>query len=286
MEKDGILLDIEDDLGTVILSRQITPGIYYISAASEEGTIPCEYYIARKECPELSQEAKRYGKPLEHHPEYLCYPASTPDNGRMVIEYEAFRYLKKHGLPYPEVESLLTITDYGREYAPEYFGDYPAPLTTPRGVMLKYITLISGVFLIETDELEKVLAVCYPIWSSELSDYTKAQGELVEYDLLRGIDNTEGYLYFTERSACLALFELRTSNKKIEQSGRINERAMMNAIWAYHPAYATSHNLREQAGLNDGLAELVILLDVAPERRSTDNVIPVFEGAGTDYLNI
>ncbi len=286
MEKDGILLDIEDDLGTVILSRQITPGIYYVSATSEDGTIPCEYYIAKKECSELSQDAKQYGRPLAHHPDYLCYPASTPDSGRMVVEYEAIRYLKKRDLPCLENESLLTITDYGREYAPGYFGDYPAPLMTPQGLTMKYFTLLSGVFLIETDELKKILAVCYPIWSSELSDYTKSQGELVEYDLLRGIDNTEGYLYFAERNACLALFELRTSNKKIEQSGRINERAMMNAIWAYHPAYATSHNLREQAGLNDGLAELVILLDVAPERRSTDNVIPIFEGAGTDYLNI
>ncbi len=287
MEKDEIMLALEDDLGSIIMSQHITPGIYYVSAAMDDETVPNEYYIAERECTELSLEAKRYGQPLENHPEYLCYPAGSPDNGRMVIEYEANRYLKKQGLPLMECESLLAIADYGREYEPEYFGDYPTPLYTPKGLTLRYITFKPGIFLIETDRLDKVLAICYPIWNSEFSDYTKSKGEQFTYDQLCGIDNTEGYLFFAEENACLALFELWPVSQQIEKSKRINAAAMMNAIWKHHPTYAASHNIREQAGLNDGLALLAISLGIDVDLQgSTDNVIPIFEGEGTDYLKI
>lgn len=288
MEKNKTILALEDDIGTVVLSQRITPGIYYVSSTTDQGLLPSEYYIAEKDCFELSTEAKQYGHPLEHHPEYLCYPADSPDGGRMVIEYEANRYLKKQGLPLMESENLLSIADYGREYEPEYFGDYPAPLLTPKGLTMRYITLTPGIFLIETDRnLDKVLAICYPIWNSELSDYTKLHGEKSEIDMLYGIDSTEGYLFFSERNACLALFELWASHQQLGQSQRINVGAMMNAIWKYHPSYAASHNIREQAGLNDGLALLALSLGIDVELQgSSDNVIPIFEGEGTDYLNI
>ena len=287
MERDDILLVLEDDLGSIVMSQHITPGIIYVAAKTGDEAFPSEYYIAERDCTELSQEAKRYGRPLEHHPEFLCYPAGSPDNGRMVIEYEANRYLKKHGLPLKECDSLLALADYGREYEPEYFGDYPAPIYTPKGLTLRYVTLKPGIFLIETDKLDKVLAVCYPIWNSEISDYTKSKGEQFTYDQLRGIDNTEGYLFFTEENACLALFELWPLSQLLEKSQRINTAAMMNAIWKYHPTYAASHNIREQAGLNDGLALLAISLGIDVDLQgSTDNVIPIFEDVGTDYLNI
>ncbi len=62
---------------------------------------------------------------------------------------------------------------------------------------------------------------------------------------------------------------------------------MMNAIWTHHPSYAASHNIREQAGLNDGLALLALSLGLDVELQgSTENVISIFEGEGTDYLNI
>ena len=287
MERDDILLVLEDDLCSIVMSQHITPGIIYVAAKTGDEAFPSEYYIAERDCTELSQEAKRYGRPLEHHPEFLCYPAGSPDNGRMVIEYEANRYLKKHGLPLKECDSLLALADYGREYEPEYFGDYPAPIYTPKGLTLRYVTLKPGIFLIETDKLDKVLAVCYPIWNSEISDYTKSKGEQFTYDQLRGIDNTEGYLFFTEENACLALFELWPLSQLLEKSQRINTAAMMNAIWKYHPTYAASHNIREQAGLNDGLALLAISLGIDVDLQgSTDNVIPLFEDVGTDYLNI
>ena len=286
MEKERLELALEEDIGKATMIQEITPSICYVATIGEDTTAPNEYYIAEKDCPELSKEAKEYGKPLDHNPEYICFVADTPEYGRMVIEYEVNRYLKKHGLPTMEGDRLLTIADYGREHEPEYFGDYPAPLATSRGLTMRYVRLSSGIFLIETDRLETILAVCYPIWQSELSDYAKIQGEKFAYDQLCGIENTEGYLFFPETSAGVALFELWVVHKQLEQSGRINPLAMMNAIWKHHPVYAASHNVREQAGLNDGMALLAKSLGISPElTHSSENVISIFSAVGTDYLN-
>ena len=80
---------------------------------------------------------------------------------------------------------------------------------------------------------------------------------------------------------------LKFMHKQIEQSGRINPLSMMNAIWKHHPVYAASHNVREQAGLNDGMALLAKSFGISPElTHSSENVISIFTAAGTDYLNI
>ena len=51
--------------------------------------------------------------------------------------------------------------------------------------------------------------------------------------------------------------------------------------------YAASHNIREQAGLNDGLALLALSLGIDVELQgSSENAISIFEDEGTDYLNI
>ena len=135
MEKERLELALEEDIGKVTMIQEITPSICYVATIADDAAAPTEYYIAEKECPELSQEAKGYGKHLTHNPEYLRFAADTPEDGRMVIEYEVNRYLKKHDLPAMEGDRLLTIADYGREHEPEYFGDYPAPLATSRGFL-------------------------------------------------------------------------------------------------------------------------------------------------------
>lgn len=59
----------------------------------------------------------------------------------------------------------------------------------------------------------------------------------------------------------------------------------MNAIWPYHPDYATAHNLREQQGLNDMLG--LILNDAGFEcelSSSPKNMIVLSAEAGTEYV--
>ena len=263
-------LDIADDIGRITMIEQVIPGVYYVSVLDKDTSLPREYYIAEKSCSVLSDEAKSYGQALEHHTEYLCYPADNLQGSRMVLEYEVNRFLAINGLPLMNGERLLSI---------------PVPLDTPRGTTLRYIALTNGVFIIETDRLERVLAVCFPIWICEISDYTRRQAEQNKFDAENGIENTEGYLFFPEQSACLALFELWNFNKQISQSGRINAPAMMNAIWKYHPMYAATHNVKEQVGMNDSFGMLMVSLGFNVELKGgTENIIPFSEEVGTDYM--
>ena len=149
--------ELKDDLGDIELMKCVAPGIYYVVAVDPEEAVPAEYYIVDKDCRVVSSEAKAYGVALEYHDGYIGYRADVPEDGRMVLEYEINRYLVKSHLPPLDGDTILSIVTYGREHNPEYFGDYPAPTLTPRGFTLRYLTLTSGVFLIETDKLEKCL---------------------------------------------------------------------------------------------------------------------------------
>ncbi len=286
MKKEkSLMLDLRDDLGKIELVREIASGVYYVVAADGETALPSEYYIAEKNCSALSDEAKAYGRVLEHRHNYLCFRVDVPEEGRVVLEYEVNRCLARQKQPLLEGDSLLTIVSYGREYNPEYFGDYPAPCITPRGLTLRYVMLSSGIFAIETDRLEKVLAVCHPIWDCDLSCYAKEKAELLDYGGLNDIRKDEGYLFFPESSACIALFELWKDHSPIAQSGKIDFTAMMNAIWAYHPEYAASHNLREQTGQNDGFGSFLRSLGCDVELKGNPkNLIALSEGTGIDYL--
>lgn len=274
---------IEYEFGDILLWERLGPGVYYVSATNEETGRPEEYYIADAENTILSPQAKTYGKPLLFHPEYLSYNAGVTDSGRMVLQYELNRYLLKHGLPLPDGEDIRATAAFGREHHPEYFGAFPAPILTPLGLTLRYKELVKGVFVIETDRLKKILAVCHPIWSCELSRFAQKQALPADED----VHETHRYLFFPERSACLALFELRQCYEEVVESEMIDTPAMMNAIWQRYPAYAASHNFREQTGLNDGFGLMLRTLGFdAPLDYDPENLIFMTENIGTNYLKL
>ena len=79
---------------------------------------------------------------------------------------------------------------------------------TPRGFTVRHKTILNGVYWLETDRCEEMLAVCYPIWKSDISIPEQNQGEQLEYDRMYGIDNTLGYLFFSKQNSIIPLHEL------------------------------------------------------------------------------
>ncbi|MBQ9720190.1 MAG: hypothetical protein IJV64_05790 [Oscillospiraceae bacterium] len=276
---------LEDDIGEIVATEQLGPGVYYIAARNLESGLPCEYYVARSDTPALSEQAKAYGRPVPGCPALLLYVLDVAQGGSTIVKYEAQKYRAAHGLPLLDEEDVLTTAVYGMEHYPDYFGGYPAPLHTPRGATTRHKSLAPGIYAIETDRFERLIAVCYPVWSCDLSDYTVAAGEQTEYDAEHGIDNTLGYLFFPESAGCLALFELWKWYDEIMASGMIDRTAMMNAIYLNHLEYAVMHNKREQEGLNDAGAHFWRWLgyDVEPEG-SEENLITLTPEAGAKYL--
>ena len=275
--------EIEDDMGEILDEEELCPGVYYFTTRREGSPIAREFYAASAHTPCLSRQAKAFGEPLPHHPEFLAYAIEGSSNGYLAVRYEVLRYRMVHNLPLSPGEDLHEMSVFGMEQLPEYFGDYTVPNVTPMGFTLRYTALDRGVFLLETHRCERGIAVCYPVWSVELSDYVVKKGRQMDLDRLCGIHTTYGYLYFPERTGCLAIFELWKGHPAIRASGAVRPAALMNAVWEYDPAYAAAHNLRQQTGLNGGTVLETLGLE-AQEPSPAEDLVYLSPEAGTEYL--
>ena len=275
---DAILRQLEAEIGKIMELEQICPGIYYLSAG---GT---EYYAVMQNAPAISQRAWLYGQQVS--PELRLYPMDKPQSGWMVVRYEVCKYLIKNGLPLPDEDTLHSIATFGMECHPEYFGTFPVPALTPYGRTLRYRRMGNGIYWIETEQCTEVLAVCFPVWDGELSEATQKIAMQLDYDKQYGIENTLGYLFFSEDMSCVPIFELLKIRREWEVSGLIDNAALMNAIWENAPAYALAYNGMEQAGMNDIPGTIAESLGIAIAQTSrTEHMIRLTPGAGTAFLN-
>jgi hypothetical protein len=280
--------DLTDELGEIAFAELLCPGVYQVGAKSPtktDGAHPVqEYYIVTDEAQAISVQARVYGERSPQHPTLTLYPHEREKNGWMVIDYEVQRYLNKNGLPLPKWGDLHGVALFGTEKYPEYFGHYPAPLHTPCGNMLRYKALSNGVIWLETDRCEEMVAICYPVWTDDLSGFAVNLGVQVDYGEKSEIENLRGYLFFSRQASCIPIFELLPVHREWETMGLINQAALMNAIWKYYPQYAATYNFEEQHGDHDILGALRNKLD-APEKvlSSTKNLIRLTEGAGTIF---
>ena len=277
---------IGDALGEIKAADQPYPGVYYIATQKNEAMpMVSEYYIITKDTPIISQTVKNYGQSISGHPKLLAYSMSDDKSGWRLVEYEGLQYLPRHHLSIPEQESLHNSAIYSMEFHPEYFGDYPVPTITPAGYTLRYKQLDNGIHWLETDHCREMLSICYPVWNSELSIAALALGQQTEYDLLQGIKDTMGCLFFSRRDSCIPLFELLYLRDDWKTANKINVPALMNAIWKYYPEYAASHNLEEQFGANDLLGVILNTMGEDVELSgSVENVISMSPHAGTNFF--
>lgn len=190
--------------------------------------------------------ASEYGQEFPGHPDLRVYDILQPKSGRYIIDFEMRRYQIKCHLPEIEDEdSLYTAALYGAEEHPDYFGAFPVPSFTPRGFTVRHKTILNGVYWLETDRCEEMLAVCYPIWKSDISIPEQNQGEQLEYDRMYGIDNTLGYLFFSKQNSVIPLHELSLFYPEIKESSVVDMDALLNAICEFYPEYVTIHNEEE-----------------------------------------
>lgn len=275
--------DLGDDLGEIIEVEEYCPGVFYVTAKGEDSPIALEYYVLREDNPIITAEAKAHGERLEYAPDVLSYKLIDSDKGKQLIEYEVQRYRIKNGLPPIDGTDAADLAAFAMENHPGYFGDFPAPIYTPRGRMLRYKVISPGVFAIEAENFEHLVAIAYPIWSCDLSDYVRDMGEVFEYDAERGEEIT--YHFYSEHSACLALFELCCEHEELASSPYISCPALMNAIWERFPEFAAARNIHEQKGDNDVGAHIMRLVgvDIEPEV-NPENMVYLTPEAGTEYL--
>lgn len=255
MNKEWIANNIEE-LGEILQLDEILPGVFSVSAKKDGHRT--EYYIAAKDAPAISEQARTYGKAFAKHPDLRFYNCDTQGSGWRIIRFEVQRYQREHHLWRNDAEngdSLLTAAIYGMEEHPEYFGTFPVPAVTPRGFTIRHRTIMNGVYWLETDRCEELLAVCYPIWQAGLPLPEQMFGEQLEYDRMMGPDETLGYLFFPKKESCIPLYELSLLHPQIEKSGVVFLPALHNAPQAFYPEYTALHNAEVAGAQNKRLIE-------------------------------
>ncbi len=267
-----------NELGSTVEKEQLCPGIYFLSARNEDERLAREYYAVMEKSA-IPQKAKSYGRKF---PDLWLFSLDDGSEEYKIIKFEVAYYRARNHLPLEE--PLRTTAFFAAQSFPDYFGAFPVPLQTPRGYTIRHWILDNGIYWLETDQCEEVLAVCYPVWSTELSDLTASLGEQTEYDKAHNIEDTLGYIFFPLKISCIPLRELL--RKRSEWEGTVLDRpALMNAIWDAVPEYAAWMNSQEQSGKNNLLSALLAEAGVEVEPHiSMDEMITIFPDAGSDFL--
>lgn len=281
------LNDCQSELGVIKSAVLQCPGIYYICTDQvSECPVDPEFYVVTDEAP-ISMEARTYGKRFFTHSDLLLYPLNDTNRNWMVLEYEINKYRTKNHLPLPEGETLHSTAIFAMECHPEYFGMLPPPWMTSRGYTVRYRVIGNGIYWIETDRCEEVLAVAFPIWDGELSEAAIKVSERAPSDQGQNIEASLGYLFFSAYSSSIPIFEMLQTRPEWVTSGMVNKAALMNAIWNDHPAYALAYNEFEQAGLNDPLETMLRHFgeDDTGLAQSGAHMISFSADAGTAFLN-
>ena len=202
---ENLPIDVSE-LGELQSAKQECPGVYYFVMKPEDqfGLFSKEYYLVLENAP-ISSEARRYGKPFQND-QCLLFALGEDNSGDKIVEYEIYRYRVANHLPLPEGESLHGCAVYGAEIYPEYFGMPPVPALTPWGYTTRHHVLDSGIYWIETDQCEEVLAVAHPAWAADLSKSVLRHGRQLAYDTEHDINHTLGYKFFSRKESWSVMF--------------------------------------------------------------------------------
>lgn len=268
--------DLEDQLGPIVEKEEQCPGVYLLSAKNDDELLSRDYYAVTEKSI-IPPGAKAYGRKISG---LWLFPMTDGSEEYKIINYEIAKYRAQNNLPISE--PLRATAFFAAQFFPEYFGAFPVPLHTPRGVTIRHWILDNGIYWLETDQCEEILAVSYPVWSTELSDLTASLGEQTVYDKAHDIEETLGYIFFPAKVSCIPLREL--IRMRPEWAGSVIDKpALMNAIWAVAPEYAALMNCQEQSGRNDLLSALLAEAGMEPNI-SEANMIGLFPGAGENFL--
>lgn len=247
-ENLGIYLDNEE-WGDIVLTEEKAPGVFYLATKNGNHLLCREFYaVTEKAVPNIiSQEALVYGT--------VCRDIRLfefgEDNGWELIDYELGRYHMKAGTASKE-QSLYCTALYAAEKYPDYFGGVTPPRYTPEGLVLRVKKVYEGIFFLETEQCRWMLALSYPIWNCDLSEYTQSLGKTCEQDLQAGTEEA-AYLFFSEDVCAPALYELLDCSDYEGLLAYIDSRDTLEThLYCNFPAYTVQHNALEVSGHGKG----------------------------------
>lgn len=172
---ENLPLDL-DELSIVTEAELVMPGVYDAVLEQSETGLAIQVYIVLKNATELSDMAKKLGKPVPGCSGLLVYSEDEAGNTRYIISYELLRYRIIHRLPLTEDDNIRDTAAIGAEMYPGYFGNYPVPFLTPRGCTTRNKIITNGLYWLETEQGQRGLAVAYPKYD-DLPDGARGPGQ-------------------------------------------------------------------------------------------------------------
>ncbi len=269
---DELPFDLKDEIGEIKAVQEFIPGVYYLTA-QKESCAADNFYVVM-ESAAIFAAVSRYGRQFAG---LRLYPVNEDASGWRIVEYELGKYQITHNralIPEEVEREFHKAALFAAGYHPEYFGEYPVPIRTPRGYTLRHQKLENGVYWLETSQCEEMLAVCYPIWNTEFTSIARVTGEPTEYDYIQGYDKTLGYLFFSQERSCIALYEL-IQTRPTWEGVLIDKPALMNAIWKNCPKYAVTLPQLDEAAWKNYLSRI---------KTERDKIIGIYPDAGDDFM--
>lgn len=237
------------------------PGVFYLGTQPVDGHLfGREMYAVTPEAIHtiVSDEALRYG--VVSGGVYL-FEYGVERSGYELICYEIYRYRVKKGIPVEQgTDSLYCAAVYAAEQYPEYFGGLLPPRHTPFGLTVRIKKVAEGLYFLETDRCQWVLAAAYPVWQCDLSPAVQKLGTFCKYDEQTGVQEAK-YLFFEESCCAPAIYELLDLKEYQGLSDYITSRtALETEMFSRFPNYTIQHNCMEVTGRGkcDMLANLLV----------------------------
>lgn len=248
MEKESYPFRLSKDMGQIRNVELRCPGVYYVATTGEHGHAGREHYVVLREAvPDIiSLEVLGYGKPTEDGA--YEFEHEVEGSGWELVDFEMERYKVKQGIPFENGESIYASAIYHADRYPEYFGGHIPPRTTPWGLTIRWKKASEGIFFLETDHCEWVLALAQPFWSIDLSGIVQELGEECEADLQLGEEEAV-YRYFKGSDMAPAIFELLDFDDHRGLLDYIHSKeALETYLYTHCPEYVLQHNATEMSG--------------------------------------
>ncbi|MBD5162423.1 MAG: hypothetical protein HDT14_10515 [Oscillibacter sp.] len=262
---EDFMPDLEAKLGPIVDVKECCPRVYYVTVDKGERFYK-EYYVLMEGAP-FTGNLWNYG---EWFKEYLyLFEIGRYGSGWEVMQYEITKYNLAAGKETVPEEVFHDRAVHAMDAYEEYFGEFPVPYHTPEGYTLRHHRLANGIYWLETSRGRELLALCFPIWNTELSDAAIALAKMTDQDRLAGASKSLCYAFFSKENSCVPIYELAIE-RPIWGKCYVNAPALMNALWKYAPEYAMHRNGGRPA------------MD-APQPDGK-HIIGMFPDVGTDFL--
>lgn len=231
-------IEINESLGKINRIEMPSQDVYWVSLSQSNESIDECYLLSKTYSGNvISKRAISFGA---ERGELLIFDY---DHGRHIIEYELLverlRCADEEERKFLRYK-MLELSTFGRELFPAYFGAFLPPTDTPIGPTTRYLSVCNGIFFVEGAS-EWFLAICYPIWQSELTIPVHGIGEPANKE--QDIHRSFGYLFFDQINCAPALHELwKDTRYQALKSYVVSEELLVAALWKDHPYYVQVWN--------------------------------------------